>query len=264
MRLQESVMKHTQSYIICSTPRSGSTLLCDLLADTGVAGRPDSFFRRQSIPWWAHHFNVSIAGWADEHEFDQLYLSAVHQQGSGRTQFFGMRLMWESVGDLSKRLRSLYPGLASDNASFRSAFGQPFYVYLSREDKVAQAVSRLRAEQTGLWHVAADGTERERLKPGQAPDYDAHGLAEQVVELEGQDAAWMNWFVRQRIQPMRITYEELSTEPQIALASVLSALGLDPAIAETVEPRTSKLADNKSHEWVTRFRAETSNLEPST
>lgn len=249
-------MKHTQSYILCATPRSGSTLFCDLLADTGVAGRPDSFFRRQSIPWWTHHLNISVAEWADEHEFDQSYLAAVQQEGSGGTQVFGMRLMWESVSDLSKRLGSIYPGLPSDSARFRSAFGTPIYVHLSREDKVAQAVSRLKAEQTGLWHIAGDGTERERLKPGQAPVYDVQGLSEQVAELEAHDAAWTNWFVQQGIQPVRITYEALSTEPQAALATVLSALGLNPTIAGTVESKTAKLADSESREWVTRFRTE--------
>ena len=230
--------------------------MCDLLAETGVAGRPESFFRRQSIPWWAHHFNVSVAEWGVEHEFDRSYLAAVQQQGSGGTQVFGMRLMWESVGDLSKRLESLYPGQPSDSARFRLAFGPPVYVHLSREDKVAQAVSRLKAEQTGLWHVATDGTERERLKPGQAPVYDAQGLAEQLAELERHDAAWASWFARQKIQPMRITYEALSTEPQAVLGTVLSALGLDSSIAGTVGPRTAKLADSESCEWATRFRGE--------
>src|SRR3954471_2058841 len=33
-----------QSYLVCATPRSGSTLLCELLAATGVAGRPQEYF----------------------------------------------------------------------------------------------------------------------------------------------------------------------------------------------------------------------------
>ncbi len=41
------------SYIICATPRTGSTFLCDLLAATGVAGAPDSFFMRDVDPVWA-------------------------------------------------------------------------------------------------------------------------------------------------------------------------------------------------------------------
>ena len=32
------------SYLVCATPRSGSTLLCEALAVTGVAGRPYEFF----------------------------------------------------------------------------------------------------------------------------------------------------------------------------------------------------------------------------
>lgn len=251
-------MKHAKSYIICATPRSGSTLLCDLLTDTKVAGRPNSFFRRQSYPWWADRLNVSVAEWADAGAFDQSYLAAVLRHGAGGTPDFGLRLMWESVGDLSTRLASFYPGLPNDNTRFQAAFGTPVYIHLSREDKIAQAVSRLKAEQTGLWHVDADGTERERDKPGQAPVYNRQAISKQVAELVSHDAAWTRWFAGQGIQPVGITYEALSTAPQAALATVLSTLDLDPAIAGTVEPRTAKLADSISRDWAMRFRAERS------
>ena len=36
--------KVAPSYLVCATERSGSTLLCELLAGTGVAGRPEEFF----------------------------------------------------------------------------------------------------------------------------------------------------------------------------------------------------------------------------
>src|SRR6476660_7881628 len=32
------------TYLVCATPRSGSTLLCELLSATGVAGRPQEYF----------------------------------------------------------------------------------------------------------------------------------------------------------------------------------------------------------------------------
>ena len=35
----------TVSYLICSTPRTGSSLLCDALTATGVAGRPEEYFQ---------------------------------------------------------------------------------------------------------------------------------------------------------------------------------------------------------------------------
>ena len=229
-----------------------------------MAGRPDSFFRRESILEWADDFNVSAVEWDEDHQFDQAYLAAVLQEGEAGTPVFGMRLMWESVAELSKRLESFYPVLPSDSARFRSAFGSPRYLYLTREDKVAQAVSLLRAEQSGLWHVFADGTERERLKPEQAPVYDANELLKLESGLKEDNAAWRRWFAQQEIEPLCITYEALSTEPQAVLATVLSFLGLDPDIAGEAKPITAKLADSESFKWATRFRKESTRHESST
>ena len=84
--------------------------------------------------------------------------------------------MWPSVAEASHRLDGLFPGLPSDAARFERAFGKPLYLFLSRGDKVGQAVSRLKAEQTGLWHRAADGSERERSAPPRPPAYDRDRL----------------------------------------------------------------------------------------
>ena len=37
-------MKPDCSYLVCATPRSGSTLVCHALEETGVAGRPEEYF----------------------------------------------------------------------------------------------------------------------------------------------------------------------------------------------------------------------------
>ena len=37
-------MNPDRSYIVCATPRSGSTLVCHALEETGVAGRPEEYF----------------------------------------------------------------------------------------------------------------------------------------------------------------------------------------------------------------------------
>src|SRR5690606_30925220 len=170
------------------------------------------------------------------------------------TGVFGIGLRWESVRDLSDRLGDLYPGLSSDSERFGAAFGSPRFLHLSREDKVAQAVSLLRAEQSGLWHVFADGSERERLSPAREAVYDFERLSMHVAHLEEHDAAWVRWFAEQGIEPLGITYEALSTDPRSVLATVLAALDLDPAAAEAAGSRTAKLADRESSEWAARFR----------
>lgn len=245
------------AYIICATPRSGSTMLCDLLAGTGVAGCPDSFYRRQSIPDFASEFGVTVSDGIDGPDFDRAYLDAVLREGSGDTGMFGLRLMWRSVTELSARLGRLYPGVASDAARFELAFGQLRYLYLSREDKVAQAVSRLRAEQSGLWHRNADGSERERVAAHAAPSYDALGLRGFIEEAAADEAAWARWFAENAIKPIRLTYDQIAADPRATLEGVLSALRLDASRAATVSVKTARMADGESRAWAARYRSET-------
>ena len=47
------------SYVICTSPRSGSTLLCKLLAATGVSGNPESYFHEPSVSSWQTELNLS-------------------------------------------------------------------------------------------------------------------------------------------------------------------------------------------------------------
>ena len=249
-------MTRFSSYIICATPRSGSTLLCDLLAETGVAGHPNSYYRQESILYWARSWDLSMLDLTDNKEFDRSYLAAALRAGTSENGVFGLRLMWGSVAELSTRLGALHPDLHDDAALFERALGETLYIHLSRQDKIAQAVSLLRAEQSGLWHLAADGTERERSSPPQPMVYDADRLSGFLKELEMDDAAWAAFFAHNRIEPMRLTYEAVAAAPQVAVARILSALGREPELASTVTARTAKLADNTSLEWADRFRRE--------
>ena len=48
-----------RSYLVCATPRSGSTLLCHLLDQSGVAGHPEEYFealRHSGIPRRPHEY----------------------------------------------------------------------------------------------------------------------------------------------------------------------------------------------------------------
>ena len=142
---------------------------------------------------------------------------------------------------------------------FRSkAFGKPLYIHLFRKDKVAQAVSLLKAKQTGLWHIASDGSELERTAPHQEAAYDATTIRTLVHELTLQDDAWSEWFVSHRIEPVRLTYDALSRDPQAGLRAVLSGLGVDTSRASTVMPKTAKLADKQNENWITRFQTDNS------
>ncbi len=244
------------SYILCATPRTGSTLLCNLLAGTGVAGDPDSFFMAEVDPVWAERWGLPSREGFSEEGHAAAYLSAAIAAGRGQTGMFGLRLMHESLGGLSAMIGKVHPGLPSDRDRLRAAFGHVLYIHLARGDKLAQAVSMVKAEQSGLWHLGPDGTELERLSPPREPDYDFDRIAARLAELEAQDAAWLEWFAQQGITPLTITYEELSADPARAVAQICEALGVQPPPPGSLTPGVAKLADAVSRDWMARFRAE--------
>jgi LPS sulfotransferase NodH len=241
------------SYIICATPRSGTTLLCDLLSQTGVAGHPNSFYRQESL-------DEFIADWGMAPgtglEFERRFLAAAIKAGSGDTSTFGMRVMWPSMPYLLEQLGRLFPNQTTDTGRIVAAFGTTVYVHVQRKDRVAQAISRSKAEQSGLWHRHADGSERERVKEHQAPEYDGAQLERFIAEAEDNEAHWHRWFDASGITPFELTYEELSADPTMALAKTLGALGKDPDIAKRVTVQTARLSDATSKDWAARYARE--------
>ena len=129
-------------------------------------------------------------------------------------------------------------------------------MHLTRRDKVAQAVSYVKARQTGLWHAAPDGTELERLSTPQGPAYDAGEIRTRLDEMTAHDGNWEHWFAASEIDPLKITYEELSAGTTNTLRAMLDRLGLERDAADGIEPAVAKLADDINQDWVARFQSE--------
>ena len=249
-------MGRFSAYILCGTPRSGSTLLCKMLSATGVAGRPHSYFRKEDLQEWAEYWGVPVSDDIDSPDFDRAYLAAMIRAGRAGTDIFGLRLMWASVVEATKRLNH---ALAVDQDIARSidaAFGPTFYIYVSRNDKIAQAISRVRAEQSGLWHLTADGAVLEGAEILRPVSYDGARIAELIQELQQDDASWNAFFRERGIVPLKLVYEAVIANPNGALQTIVEALGLDVEVARKIPVPTAKIANKESDLWIERFRQE--------
>lgn len=248
-------MASYDSYVICTAPRSGSTLLCRLLAATGVSGNPDSHFHRPSLEHWLADLGVTPAPSLSERELVRLAFQAAVAEGT-RGGMFGLRLQRHSFAFFTEKLALLHPGHATDVERFEAAFGRTLFLHLSRQDKVAEAVSLVKAQQSGLWHRAPDGTELERLAPPKELVYDPDAIRASVEEVTQYDRDWRQWFADQSVDPLRLTYEALAADPLETLRVVLERLGLGRTAAAGVEVGVARLADDTNQDWVARFRAE--------
>ena len=248
-------MQDARAYMLCTSPRSGSTLLCRMLRDCGVAGAPVSYFFEAGPAEWAKsHGGGPVSSPATDGELDRVF-AAIRAKGRGDGAIFGLRQQAHSNPQLFAALRARFPDHETDTARLEAVFGPMRFVYLNREDKLAQAVSYVTAQQSGLWHRRADGTELERLSPPAAPSYDRAAIAKAMAEFEAAARAWEDWFARERIAPLRLTYDEVSGAPAGSLRRVLAHLGVDPHAADSVAPSVAKLANATSAEWIARFKA---------
>nr|WP_319386249.1 Stf0 family sulfotransferase [uncultured Roseibium sp.] len=245
-----------QAYVLCTSPRSGSTLLCKLLAATGQAGNPKSYFHEPDLEAWQTYLGLEKKCFANDRDRLTALLGAAREKGSSGTGIFGLRLQRHSFDFLFHQLGTLHPGEMSLAAKFEAVFGKTLFIHLTRTDKIAQAVSFIKASQTGLWHKAPDGTELERLTPPGEPVYDRDQIQTQADLMESYDLSWADWFEMERIDPVRITYSELSHGPQKVTGGILEKLGRDAAQAEYIDVPVARLSDNVNREWIERYRAE--------
>ena len=251
-------MRRFQSYIICTSPRSGSTMLCRLLCDTGIAGHPGSHFHEPSIEKWLEYYDLRGIKFADEHAKLVAIFEAAVAYGKGRSDIFSLRLQWDSLCYFIQKLNTLRPTEQTAQARLDAAFGSTLLIHLTRRDKLAQAISCVKARQTGLWHKRADGSELERLSSHQDPLYDRGAIGAQLAEFQANDLAWENWFKAERLPPLRLTYEDLSMDTTNTAAKVLKALGLDQGAARNLTPTVAKLSDDTNRHWAERYVAEES------
>ncbi|WP_406647415.1 Stf0 family sulfotransferase [Aliisedimentitalea scapharcae] len=243
------------SYVICTTPRSGSTLLCTLLKATGIAGNPDSHFHSTSLDGWLQAYGVRTTE-PSAQQAVRTVVNAAIEIGTGDTGVFGLRIQRASFDHFIQQIGGLHPQADCDLDRIQASFGSTRFIHLTRSNKMEQAISLVKATQTGLWHRAADGSELERLSAPKPPVYDPQQIEKTLLELIEMERAWEGWFMQEGLSPMRISYDELSANPADTLAKCLNFLGLASQYGEDILPPTAKLADALSQEWAERFRAE--------
>ena len=254
-----------RAYLVCATPRSGSTLLCETLRATGVAGRPlEHFevFRASSLPRQPReHFegldDPAVLGLLSpldppnpDPEPSADWWARIRREGTTDNGVWGGKLMWGHVPDLLLRAREL--DAVGDDAELDDVLTALLgaglqLVFVSREDKVAQAVSLWTAVQTQTWR-AGHGV------PAADAQYAFAGIDHLVAQLEEHDRAWRRWFEATGRTPHVVTYEALAADVPATVGAVLDAVGL-PGV-EVPAPATERQGGSRSQEWAARYRRE--------
>jgi LPS sulfotransferase NodH len=255
--------RRCSSYLVLASQRSGSTLLCESLRATGVAGVPQEFFQflpatsqaPQPREWFAGVEDESILRLLDPLDEGtpdlapaDIWRDRVRTIGRTPNGVWGGKLMWNQTPALLQRAKNL-PDRSGDGllAAICDVIGEePVFVYVHRPDVISQAVSFWRAVQTRVWRGRAD-----TVRDAQA-QYHPRAIAHLVNTLRTQEQGWRTWFEEEDIRPLEVSYPVLTRHlPEVASA-LLESLGLEASLApDTVLERQ---ADQRSDRWVERYR----------
>ena len=236
------MQKLPRSYVLCGTPRTGSTLLCSLLYSTGVLGRPESYFRELDEVAWAATFGLATEG---GHARDyRAFVDAARSAGMSNNGVFGVRIMWGSLERMMQGLgqKSSEPALQI----LEEAFGPLIFVHLRREDIVAQAVSWCRAEQTGYWQQGDVVT--------QEPHQDVAQIRLLMETIREHNAAWEAWFDAQGVEPHPATYEQLVGDRRGVIQDIAAKLAVELRSDWRPQSPHRKQADGPNRVWADTLR----------
>jgi LPS sulfotransferase NodH len=239
------------AYAICTSPRSGSTLLCQALTNTGRAGAPDEFFdhREEVVAHWMYRFAIS-----NKSEYADRIIEAT----STPNGVFGTKLHWTTHPDMHRALcDNLGPQLAdaehrSLNELLQARFQAVRYIWLRRLDKVAQGISHFRAARSDLWQIKK-GDLCARSSDGDGVTFDFRMIDHCIMRANEYDQQWENYFMRHGLTPLELTYEDFIASYHPTLLKVLDFLDVPHGDLPATEPPLERMADTKSVEWGRRY-----------
>jgi LPS sulfotransferase NodH len=241
------------SYLICCCERTGSTLLGDALLSTGVAGRPHGYFSRVAL----HNPRVRRI-LRQMNEDDDSYLGTVIAAATTPNGVFGAKVHWEQFMTLVAKAERLVRAQSGEVPASVPEILSPTlpslrYIWLTRRNEVARAISHYRAKKTDRWHVDSRWLTDEADGAGE-PGFDFDQIDAFVRAARGDELRWSQFFREHDIAPLELIYEDLVRDLEGAVRRILELVGSPAEEFRLPPPTLRKLADARSQEWEARYR----------
>ncbi|MBN3041185.1 MAG: hypothetical protein JW867_08645 [Candidatus Omnitrophica bacterium] len=240
------------SYFICTTPRSGSTMLCYGIESTGLGGIASGTPHELFLPL----FRKEISACLQTYDIDS-YIKSIKKRFMTSNGIFGTKIMWRDFSKLLKEISENFKAKKiSDLELLKQTFGDVRFIYLKRLNKLEQAISISRAIQSGIWHLKAESKkEKVSMESKKARDeFSFLKILHYKSSLEVNDQCWENFFKNNDIKPLLLVYEELIDDFASKIYQVLNYLDKDiKRVDISVNPQVEKLADSRSKDWADKF-----------
>lgn len=231
----EAAPEPRSRYIIAMTPRSGSTYLCDVIKNTRRLGKPQEILGAIAV---ASRIGKNVPGRTPDE-----YLRNGIRVARTANNVAGLKASWFQFENFIQAM-----------ADLRYLNGFKF-VYLTRRDLAAQAVSLYRATSSDVFHSHVTHSEAALAKL-KALEYDYQAIKYWYDHIVAQEKGWQRYFYERRIYPYCLSYEDIEEDILTVLKRLSVYINVDPnnILLPSAPSAVQKLRDERSHEWAQRFQ----------
>jgi trehalose 2-sulfotransferase len=215
---------NNRGFALCSYARSGTNLLCRAMEATGKLGSAQEFF---------HPRAMQIPGGKPYPKSPTGQITQILSEGRTANGVYGVKIFCRDIDHL----------FAFD---WVQALPKLQFVHLERRDILRQAISCVRANQTGQWHGGQP--------VNAAPHFDLRAISNELTRFARDRARWQLFFARNGISPLWLVYEDLEKDLSAAIRNIADLVGV-PDLPDILPPgpKFTVQRDSLTEEWRERF-----------
>lgn len=243
-------MRLSLTYLICATPRTGSYLLCEALYNTGLAGRPTEYFAAQQEKSYLELWNLS------EQDYP-LYLQKITRVSATPNGVFGAKIIWTFFEEFISKLRQI-PGYGEmeTHELLPTIFPNLHYIWITRRDKLRQAISWWKAIQKGSWlNVGGRELPASETSASREPEFSLEAIDALLQRIDQDEESVKRFFKACGVEPFTVIYEDFVTAYEETTLCILEYLKIP--VSEKIVFRERNMqpqSDTLTEEWPQRYR----------
>jgi LPS sulfotransferase NodH len=241
MRIRK-LTKSRRNYAICMTPRSGSTLLTNMLRSTNLLGNPEEWFNADAIGPWVDKYKYKVKSLVE-------YIDCLRRHQKTPNGIFGCELPYYQMIMLLELV------------TIQQVFDdEPIWFYLRRKNLILQGISLFRSAKSGYFHSYMNNDKL--IEQYMAVEYSSEEIQYWIQHILEQEIGFEEVFENYKFEPIRIFYEEFieKINRKRILNLFFNALGISQKIIYSEKNETiKKISDEKNLVWHKIFITENRN-----
>lgn len=210
--------------VICSTQRSGSSYLCQCFEEAGW-GVPRESYKKLVSRMTKNiemDYKNALEKSREQSTSNNIYSTKLMANGLGSFDYF-LKKYYETSTDMSQELSN---SKANEYKYLIEYYKNAKLVWLKRNNVVKQAISRITARKTGLYHSTSFDDNTDPTTYNKDIQIESKQLTNLVGRIACENSIWQHYFDSNGLDYVEVSYEDLLRDKNSVMQRLAKELSL--------------------------------------